>query len=124
MHETSVLKTFSMPGFASTNPGTPSPELDEERRGEVRLKGGAGSVLEQRVCKSGVVESLGRERGLRVKKNGKRGKRYLLKRTKLVIGILLDRDRRKWLLKRGSWSASGTWGYASPGVLLQEYAND
>jgi len=38
--------------------------LDEERKGEVRVKDAAGSVLEQRVCKSGVVESLGREGGL------------------------------------------------------------
>jgi hypothetical protein len=37
---------LSMPGFASTNPETRSEELDEDRKWEVRVKDGAGSILE------------------------------------------------------------------------------
>ena len=108
LHETSVLKTFSMPGFASTNPETPSPRLDEERKREVRVKDVAGSVLEQRVCKSGVVESFGRDGGLQ--------RVFFVCGNQSTYGFKSDFvDSFKRRATRACAGASG---------LLQEYASD
>jgi len=62
-----------MPGFASTNPETPSPGLDEERKREVRVKDGDGSVWNGcwvRGKSSRVLEGEGATRGI-LRRSGK-----------------------------------------------------